>query len=219
MRNKLKNIYSKIKKFTIDNKKIATISVIIFVLVGVIVGLNINTPKFYLQSPKNSISSESKDEIIIPAVLSKLSDNKYPAASVGITFDKNKLEFVGIKLGTMETYDDYNEESKGEKRFKVPNWVYNVDVANQKGEINAMYLDTTASKNAYNIEGFKKKEKDILFRLVFKLKDSVIPKDKIDINIEEVVFATITGDVDKTTLSTKDNYGKLKTEDAIIKLK
>ena len=34
-------------------------------------------------------------------------------------------------------------------------------MANQEGEIKAMYLDTTAGKNAYVISGFEKNKKDI----------------------------------------------------------
>ena len=81
-----------------------------------------------------------------------------------------------------------------------------------------MYLDTTAGKNAYVSSGFEKEKKDIPFQLIFKLKDSVIPNDELVIEIEEAVFATINGDVDKTTLSTKDSYGKLKVRDGIIRI-
>ncbi|MGL4796782.1 MAG: hypothetical protein ACRC1Y_02035, partial [Paraclostridium sp.] len=72
--------------------------------------------------------------------------------------------------------------------------------------------------NAYSKDGFKKNKKDMVFQLVFKLKDSVQPKDKISISIDEAVFATVTGDKDKTTISTKADYSKLKVKNAKIKI-
>ena len=167
---------------------------------------------------KNMTVIEYKDEIIVPAVLSNLPDNEYPAASVSIKFDNNKLEFVGINIGTMETYNDYDPERDEEPSYKIPQWTYNEEVANEEGEIKAMYLDTTAGKNAYVISGFEKDKKDIPFQLVFKLKDSVIKNDELAIEIEEAVFATVNGEVDKTTLSTKDSYGKLKVKDGVLKI-
>lgn len=118
----------------------------------------------------------------------------------------------------MESYDDYDKSKVEKQNFKIQEWIYNKDVANQEGIIKAMYLDTTALKNAYNVYGFKKKEKDILFQLVFKLKNSVIPKDKIDINIEEATFATISDNF-SNTLSTKDNYKKANIKNTEIKVK
>ena len=94
------------------------------------------------------ISSNYKEDIIIHAVLSKLPDNEYPAASVEIKFDNNKLEFVGISIGTMETYNDYDPERDDEASYKIPQWSYNEEVANQEGIIKAIYLDTTEGKKS-----------------------------------------------------------------------
>lgn len=193
---------------------------IIFVVAVVCIFIfkDIKTPTLKLEVPTEKITVNYKDEIIVPAVLSNLPDNEYPAASVSIKFDNNKLEFVGINIGTMETYNDYDPERDEEPSYKIPQWTYNEEVANQEGEIKAMYLDTTAGKNAYVISGFEKNKKDIPFQLVFKLKDSVIKNDELAIEIEEAVFATVNGDVDKTTLSTKDSYGKLKVKDGVLKI-
>lgn len=219
--NRLKKIFNKNIEFIKNNKKlIASSFVVLLVIIGaLVITINNSAPVLSLKSPTNEITHNSKDEIVIPAVLSKLPDESYPAANVAVSFNKNKLEFVGIKIGTMETYDDYNESTDEAPNFKIPTWVYNTDVSNQEGVVKAMYLDTTASKNTYSLDGFKKKEKDIPFQLVFKLKDSVISNDKLALNIEEATFATLSGDVDKTTLSTKDNYGKLKVENTEIKIK
>ncbi|MBX9138616.1 MULTISPECIES: hypothetical protein [unclassified Clostridium] len=205
-----------------ENKKIWISGGIIVLTITLVLSIFIfsikTTPTLKLKVSSEKISSNYKEEIIIPAVLSKLPDNEYPAASVEIKFDNNKLEFVGISIGTMETYNDYDPERDDEASYKIPQWSYNEEVANQEGVIKAMYLDTTAGKNAYVSSGFEKEKKDIPFQLIFKLKDSVIPNDELVIEIEEAVFATINGDVDKTTLSTKDSYGKLKVRDGIIRI-
>lgn len=205
-----------------ENKKIWISGGIIVLTITLVLSIFIfsikTTPTLKLKVSSEKISSNYKEEIIIPAVLSKLPDNEYPAASVEIKFDNNKLEFVGISIGTMETYNDYDPERDDEPSYKIPQWSYNEEVANQEGVIKAMYLDTTAGKNAYVSSGFEKEKKDIPFQLIFKLKDSVIPNDELVIEIEEAVFATINGDVDKTTLSTKDSYGKLKVRDGIIRI-
>lgn len=205
-----------------ENKKIWISGGIIVLTITLVLSIFIfsikTTPTLKLKVSSEKISSNYKEEIIIPAVLSKLPDNEYPAASVEIKFDNNKLEFVGISIGTMETYNDYDPERDDEASYKIPQWSYNEEVANQEGVIKAMYLDTTAGKNAYVSSGFEKEKKDIPFQLIFKLKDSVIPNDELVIEIEEAVLATINGDVDKTTLSTKDSYGKLKVRDGIIRI-
>ncbi|MGL5315746.1 MAG: hypothetical protein ACRC92_21005 [Peptostreptococcaceae bacterium] len=221
MKDKFNNIYLNTKEFIINNKKGIIIGLLAVVIVfgGTYFMKNLSTPKLSLEVPKEKIIASNRDEIIIPAVLNKLPNNTYPAASVAINFDKNKLEFMGIKIGTMETYDDYDKSKDEEPRFKIPEWVYNIETANQDGVIKAMYLDTTASKNAYSKDGYEKDKKDIPFQLVFKLKDSVIPKDKLEVSISEAVFATVNGDEDKSTLSTKEGYGKLKVEGAQLKIK
>ena len=203
-----------------ESKKLWIGGGILLLILGICIVIFNNTkaPTLTLKVPNEKISVTNKDEIIIPAVLSSLPDNEYPAASVSIKFNNNKLEFVGINIGTMETYNDYYSERDGVPSYKIPQWTFNKDVANKDGVIKAMYLDTTAGKNAYVKSGFEVDKKDIPFQLVFKLKDSVIPSDKLIIEIEEAVFATVNGDSDKTTLSTKDNYGKLNVKDGVIKI-
>lgn len=204
-----------------ENKKaiiIGCILVFIFI-VGTIVIIKKNSgPTLMLKEPEEKISAQNREEIIIPVILSDLPDNIYPAASAAITFDKDKLEFIGCTIGTMKVYDDYYEGIDGEKKFKIPEWAFNAELANKEGEIRTMYLDATGEKNSYTLEGFKKEEQDMPFKLKFKLKDSVNPGDKLEIKFREAAFATITGGEDKTTLSTKEGYTKLKTKDAVIKI-
>ena len=203
-----------------DKKKIfiGGAVLVVAVIICIVILNKITTPTLKLEASSEKISANYKEELIIPAVLSNLPDNEYPAASVSIKFDNNKLEFVGINIGTMETYNDYDPDGEDEPAYKIPQWSYNEEVANEDGVINAMYLDTTAGKNAYVKSGFEKDKKDIPFQLVFKLKDSVIKNDELIIKIEEAVFATVNGDTDKTTLSTKDNYKKLNIKNATIKI-
>lgn len=211
-------MFEKIRK----NKKFMIIGCVVTIacIVGIIFMVKKNSgPTLELQSPEEKISAQNRDEIIIPAVLSELPDNSYPAASVAVTFDKDKLEFIGYTIGTMKCYDDYDKDSGEEMKLKIPEWAFNAEVANKEGEARAMYLDATASKNSYCIEGFKKGTQDMPFKLKFKLKDSVNPGDKLEIKIKEAAFATLTGAEDKSTISTKDGYGELKTKDAIIKIK
>lgn len=213
MFNKIGDFIKKKKKVLISGG-----ALLVVIVISTAILMNKSIPTLKLQAPNEKISSTYKDEIIVSAVLSELPNNLYPAASVSIKFDKDKLEFVDLAMGTMQAYNDYDTARDLEPAYKIPQWIYNVEVANQEGEIRAMYLDTTAGKNAYVKEGFEKKKRDMPFKLVFKLKDSVIPDDKLVIEIEEAVFATVEGDTDKSTLSTKDNYGKLKVKDAVIKI-
>lgn len=206
----------------IKEKKKIIIATSIFLILFVAILFTIRkalVPTLKLNLSENEIAVSNKEEIVIPAVLSKLPDNLYPAASVSIKFDNNKLEFVDLATGTMESYNDYDKEKDEKPSFKVPNWSYNTKLANEEGEIKAMYLDTTVGKNAYNTEGFKKGEKDMPFKLIFKLKNSVNPNDTIKIDINEAVFATPTGETDKTTLSTKKGYGALSVKGVEIKIK
>ncbi|WP_055069934.1 cohesin domain-containing protein [Clostridium massiliamazoniense] len=211
------------KGILIENLKKKKIKAIIFLLV--IVGVTLSylvtkalVPTLMLKGPKEEVKANSKDEIVVPVTLSKLPEGIYPAASVSIKFDSNKLEFVSLASGTMETYNDYDKKGESKATFKVPNWTYNAKLANEEGEIKAMYLDTTVGKNAYNKDGFKKDEKDMPFKLIFKLKSSANPKDNIKIELNEAVFATETGDKDKSTLSTKKGYGDLKVKNTVIKV-
>lgn len=207
------------QKIEIRKSIIACCAVVAIVLAGVFLFTYKSVPVLKLDGPSGKIEAANREEIIIPAVLSHLPDDSFPAANVAINFDKDKLQFIGIKIGTMKVYNDYNSETDDTPDYKIPQWTFNAEVANDDGEIRAMYLDTTVGKNAYVQSGFSKGTQDIPFQIVFKLKDSVISGDKLNIEIEEAVFATVNGDVDKTTLSTKENYGKLKVKNTEIVIK
>ncbi len=137
------------------------------------------------------ISADFKDEIVIPVKLSYLPSGIYPSASISVEFDKDKLEFIGIKDGTMENYSK-----------EIPKWNVDVESSNKYGVINAIYLDESGGKNSYYKSGFVKGEKDTVLNLKFKLKDSVKQNDKLELTVSDAVFATINGDTDDKNLST-----------------
>lgn len=192
------NLYSK-------NKKILIISSVIILSISIIILLNeksiFGKPKITLVPPP-PISINTDKEFKVDVILSELPPDLYPAASMSVGFDNKKLEFTGVKIGTMETYGD---KSLNGDDFDIPLWDCNDEVSNKKGEINTMYLDMTAGKFAYNKDGFDSENKNIVLRLGFKLKDSAQDGDIYDLDIRDAVFATVNGDEDNSSLSTVKN--------------
>lgn len=194
MLSKLKSA-SKKQKLLIGTGLIIVIALIIM---GIFIFRKIiNTPTLTLIPPA-PLEASNYEEFTIDLELSDLPSNLYPAASISLTFDKNKLQFTGIKEGTMMTYGD---ESADGNNLSIPTWSCNIDRANTNGEINAMYLDTTAGKYAYCSEGFNKKNQNIVLRLGFKLRTSAVKGDVYNITFQDAVFATVNGDEDKTSLA------------------
>ena len=155
-------------------------------------------PSITLMSPA-PVSADDRNEIVIDVVLSSLPDRVFPAASLSVEFDKNKLEFTGVKQGTMMTLGDSNGEKK---TYNIPIWKSDIEVSNRLGEINTMYLDITGGKFAYIREGFNKNNKDILLRLTFRFRDSVQAGEIYNITVKDVVIATSGGAEKRTSLAT-----------------
>ncbi len=176
---------------------IVAITLVFFLFQGG--GINeLFAPSITLMSPEPVFASH-REEIIIDVVLSHLPDRSYPAASLSVEFDKNMLEFVGVKQGTMMTLG----HSTGEKKtYNIPIWKNDVEVSNQLGEINTMYLDITGGKFAYVLEGFQKNDNDILLRLSFRLRDSVQAGKIYNITVKDAVIASIGGAETRTSLAT-----------------
>lgn len=186
------------KKNTLKKKKILIGVVILAIIILAIIALLffrkvLNTPTLTLMPPA-PLKASNYDEFTVDIKLSDLPSNIYPAASISLTFDKNKLKFTGVKEGTMMTYGDKSADGNN---LSIPNWSCNVDRANLNGEINAMYLDTTAGKYAYCSDGFDKKNKNIVLRLGFKLRSSAQKGDVYNITFQDAVFATVNGDKKK----------------------
>ncbi|MFZ2540027.1 MAG: hypothetical protein WAX04_14195, partial [Oscillospiraceae bacterium] len=108
-------------------------------------------PQIYLKAPKK-IETMSKEEFYVDAVLSDFPKNGvYAAASISMKFDRNKLQFLGVRQGTMMT----GNEQKTDENMEIPVWTCNTELSNQNGVINTMYLDMTAGDNAYRLYGFE----------------------------------------------------------------
>lgn len=176
---------------------LATIAVTLFFLLRGH-GDALFAPTLTLLSPA-PVSADNREEINIDVVLSELPDRVFPAASLSVRFDKNKLEFLGVRQGTMMTLGQSTQE---EITYNIPIWENNVTVANQTGEINTMYLDITGGTFAYVAEGFAKQEKDILLRLRFRLRDSVQAGEVFDITVSDAVIAAVGGAQSRTSLAT-----------------
>lgn len=199
-------------------KKIIAVVLILMAIIAIVflifrVKKELDKPVLSLIPPK-PIESTSREEFVVNAQLSALPHNLYPAASISVSFDNTKLEFTGVKMGTMMTYGDKRANGYS---FDVPQWSCNTEVSNLKGEINAMYLDTTAGKYAYCSEGFDSDKKNIVLRLGFKLKDSAIAGDSYNLTFKDGVFAVVDGDESKESLAMK--LGTLRTNNCRIVVK
>ena len=195
MLGKIKNM-SKKQKIIAASIGVIILALIIFLIIKLL--WVIKTPTITLLPPA-PLEVSNREEFTVDVVLSDLPKNIYPAASITVGFDKNKLEFTGTKIGTMMTHGDTTIDGNS---FDIPSWTCNVGRANEIGQINTMYLDMTAGKYAYSNEGFHKESKNVVLRLGFKLKDSVVKGEIYNLTIHDSVIATVNGDVEKTSLAT-----------------
>lgn len=197
-----------------QNKIIGIAVILTLIVAGVVYGISSNLkhnePVKTTQEDKNQdvilslsydkeISEGSQEEIVIPVKLSYLPSGVFSSASMSVEFDKDKLEFIGVKKGTMQDYSK-----------TVPEWTFDVDASNKSGVVNAIYLDKSGAKNSYYKSGFEKGKKDVVLNLVFKLKEEAKSGDMLNLNIADAVFATVNGDTDNSNLSTAKNTMKNK---------
>ena len=183
-----------------QNKIIGIAVILTLIVAGVVYGISSNLkhnePVKTTQEDKNQdvilslsydkeISEGSQEEIVIPVKLSYLPSGVFPSASMSVEFDKDKLEFIGVKKGTMQDYSK-----------TVPEWTF--------------YIDKSGAKNSYYKSGFEKGKKDVVLNLVFKLKEEAKSGDMLNLNISDAVFATVNGDTDNSNLSTAKNTMKNK---------
>ena len=169
------------KKITIAILGIA-ISAVIITALALIASSNRSSdsvPTLKLETPqKVSLSDET---VTLDLTVSSLGVALYPAASVSISFDPSKLEFLGIEEGNINVYD-------GNGKSKLPEWSCNTAQCNESGIINVMYLDLTGGKNSFSNQLFDK-ERNVVLRLKFRLRGSLADGDVCDIIIEDAVFA------------------------------
>ena len=128
------------------------------------------------------ISKSQTDTIVIDVTISSLGDAIYPAASMSISFDASRLEFLGVEEGNVFIKSD---NSSGQT---LPDWSYNTAACNNSGRINVMYLDMTGGKNAFSKE-LLAEDDNVVLRLKFRLRGSVRLGDVCDLIVEDAVFA------------------------------
>lgn len=142
-------------------------------------------------------------EVICDVTLSGLEDELYPAASFVIDFDKTKLEFISVDEGNILIPSDTGEE--------LPKWSFNVDKANEEGQIKTMYLDITGGMKAFSDEYIP--ENGILFRLRFRVRGGAEIGEEIPLVFSDAVFAA--NDESKSLSMTS---GTLKANGGFIKI-
>ena len=140
------------------------------------------TPILTIETPQKISISETQ-EFTLDVTISSLGEAIYPAASMSISFDPSRLEFLGVKEGNVFIQDGTNSAKQ-----KLPDWSCNTEVCNETGKINIMYLDTTGGKNAFTKE-LLAEEDNVVLRLEFRLRGSVRAGEVCDLIFEDAVFA------------------------------
>lgn len=185
----LKGIGLKGTGFKGKKKWYVAIVVVIFLLV--LIGLRLlrdkgivlsDTPTLAIQTPQR-VSVEDTKEITLDVTISSLGEAVYPAASMSISFDPSRLEFLGIEEGNVFVRCGENGVPQ-----KLPEWRYNPEQCNQIGAINIMYLDLTGGKNAFSKELLAEKD-NVVLRLKFRLRGSLRQGDVCDLIFEDAIFA------------------------------
>ena len=139
------------------------------------------TPTLTIETPQK-ISKSETEEFSLDVTISSFGDAIYPAASMSISFDSSRLEFLGIEEGNVFIRND------GDVPQKLPDWSCNPEQCNKSGKINIMYLDTTGGKNAFSKE-LLAEEDNVVLRLKFRLRGSVRSGDICDLIFDDAVFA------------------------------
>ena len=162
------------------------------------------TPTLTIETPQKISKSETK-EFTLDVTISSFGDAIYPAASMSISFDSSRLEFIGVEEGNVFIRND-----EGDVPQKLPNWSCNPEQCNKSGKINIMYLDTTGGKNAFSKE-ILAEEDNVVLRLKFRLRGSVRSGDICDLIFDDAVFAASdeTQSLAMTTDTLKVRDGKI----------
>lgn len=162
------------------------------------------TPTLTIETPQK-ISKSETEEFTLDVTISSFGDAIYPAASMSISFDSSRLEFIGVEEGNVFIRND-----EGDVPPKLPNWSCNPEQCNKSGKINIMYLDTTGGKNAFSKE-LLAEEDNVVLRLKFRLRGSVRSGDICDLIFDDAVFAASdeTQSLAMTTDTLKVRGGKI----------
>ena len=162
------------------------------------------TPTLTIETPQK-ISKSETEEFTLDVTISSFGDAIYPAASMSISFDSSRLEFIGVEEGNVFIRND-----EGEVPQKLPNWSCNPEQSNKSGKINIMYLDITGGKNAFSKE-LLEDDDNVVLRLKFRLRGSVRSGDICDLIFDDAVFAASdeTQSLAMTTDTLKVRDGKI----------
>lgn len=166
--------------------------------------LPFGTPTLTIETPQK-ISISKTEELTLDVTISSLGEAVYPAASMSISFDSSRLEFLGVEEGNV-----FISSAESGVNQKLPEWSVNPDQCNKTGKINIMYLDTTGGKNAFSRE-FLAEDDNVVLRLKFRLRGSMRSGDVCDLIFEDAVFAS-----SDETQSLAMTTGTLKVKDGKI---
>lgn len=196
MSESLNNTKSKKKLFVGILIGIIALLLIIFLLfMGSDNIIRDTVPTLTIKTPQK-ISMTETEEFTLDVTVSSLGDAIYPAASMSISFDPSRLEFIGVKEGNV-----FISNGDSEIPQKLPDWSCNPEQCNKSGKINIMYLDTTGGKNAFSSE-LLSEDDNVILRLKFRLRGSVREGDVYDIIFEDAVFAA--SDENQSLAMTRD---------------
>lgn len=194
------------KKKIIIGTGIGVLVIALLITVFLLVGKDklMVTPVLTIETPQK-ISVSETDEFTLDVTVSSLGEAIYPAASMSISFDSSRLEFIGVEEGNVFIRSDENEVQQ-----TLPEWSVNPDQCNKTGKINIMYLDTTGGKNAFSKE-LLAEDDNVVLRLKFRLRGSMRSGDVCDLIFEDAVFASSdeTKSLAMTTGTLKVKNGKI----------
>ncbi len=181
---------TKEKKLSKKQRRILLVSAVLLLAVLVLVifflfrggSLLSSAPAVTVETP-GKMSHTERESFSLALELSALAEADYPAASFSISFDPEKLEFLGLDEGNVSVKNPGSRSGAA-----LPEWSVNVDKSNETGQINIMYLDMTGGKYAF-LKELLQEEDNVLLYLKFRLRGSVKQGDVYELCIDDAVFA------------------------------
>ncbi len=181
---------TKEKKLSKRQRRILLVSAILLLAVLALVlffllrggSLLSSAPAVTVETPEK-MSHTQRESFSLALELSALAETDYPAASFSISFDPEKLEFLGLDEGNVSVKHPGSASGSA-----LPEWSVNVDKSNETGQINIMYLDMTGGKYAFS-KNLLQKDDNVLLYLNFRLRGSVKQGDVYELCIDDAVFA------------------------------
>lgn len=183
MAGKFENAQKKKKKWP-SIVGICVLAVVIILLLVRCDGKPGSVPTLTVETPQK-ISLSETGEFTLDVTISDMGDALYPAASMSISFDSSRLEFLGVQEGNVFIYDEENAAGVAQK---LPDWSCNTQACNDTGMINIMYLDMTGGKYAFS-KDLLVEDNNVVLRLSFRLRGSARSGDVLDLILEDAVFA------------------------------